>query len=301
MKTLAGIFLLVAISLAGPVTQGQQPVVVPYRMHAIQLHVRQLLPEGIEIREPAPPEILSSNAFYGIPHYLPAANLEPHIFEQTSRNDWVAWILFLSLGALALAQFLFSARMQQYFKASWGMRFFNQMERDGSFFNEALTYLLLFNYLSAMALLIIYTVSFLTGKSMILPHWHPALFFLLIFGLLILFYVIKGVVTSFIAWIFKTQNANSIYLKNVYLLNQITGIMVLPLVAYSIFNSTPGGLIVAWALIVLAGIVKVSRNMIIGHKQAGFSPYYIILYLCAVELAPLLIMIKAASGYLPQG
>ncbi len=246
-----------------------------------------------------PPKILSSSDFYGSPHHLPAASLEPQVFEQNSSNDWVAWILILSLGALALAQFLFSARMQQYFKASWAMRFFNQMERDGSFFNEALTYLLLFNYLSAMALLIIYSFSFLTGKSMILPHWHPALFFLLIFGLLILFYALKGLVTSFIAWIFKSQNANSIYLKNVYLLNQITGIMVLPLVTYSIYNNTPKGLIMAWVLIGLAGIVKVSRNMIIGHKQAGFSPYYIILYLCAVELAPLLIMIKAASKYLP--
>jgi hypothetical protein len=58
------------------------------------------------------------------------------------------------------------------------------------------------------------------------------------------------------------------------------------------YNPGTTGLYLAWALLVIINIAKMIRGAVIGYTQAGFSVYYLILYLCAIELAPLLIFAK---------
>lgn len=241
------------------------------------------------------PAVVSSNEYFGSSHLLTATELIPRHIEAENHNQWISWVMIFSLASLAMGRFLFPSRMEQSFKAIIGIRYFNQMEREGNLFNESLSYLLLFNYLAIMALLILQTLSAYGASAGIITHWQPVWLYLLVFGLLACYYAVKGIFTGFIAWVFRTHHANRNYLKNIHLFNHLTGIVLLPLVIFSAYNASQRGILLAWIVVLMIGLLKVRRNMIIGHKQAGFSAYYIILYLCAIELAPLLVLLKAAS------
>jgi hypothetical protein len=244
---------------------------------------------------PAP---VSSNEYYGSPHLLPLTSTEPIQLPAHQAFDWVIWVILLSLTMLALARFLFPARMQQYFKVILGMRFFNQMERDGTFFNETLNYLLLLNYLAAVALLITLSLFHFLEPGQPLEALHPVAVYLLVFAILGLFYPLKSLLTGFLAWVFKTQGLNSIYQKNLFLYNHLTGILLLPFVAYAAYQGAVLALYMGWGLVAAGVLLKVFRYIFVANRIGGFSGYYIILYLCGVELAPLLVIIKAASNYL---
>ena len=252
----------------------------------------------LEVTHPLP---VSSNEFYGSPHLLPITSPAPQQIRASQPFEWAIWVIMLALAALALARFLFPARMKQYFKVILGMRFFNQMERDGTFFNETLNYLLLLNYLATLALLITLSLFHFLVPGTTIDTLSPATIFLLMFALVTLFYPLKSMLTNFLAWVFKTQELNSVYQKNIFLYNHLTGILLLPVVAYAAFQDSAAALYVAWGLLITGVLLKVTRHIFVAYRYGGFSGYYIILYLCGVELAPLLVIIKAASNYLSAG
>ncbi len=242
-------------------------------------------------------QVLSSNAFYGSNHLLVAQGHTPLPLEPGLANDWILWVVALSLGVLAAARLLFPHRTRQFFGATLGGRHFNQMEREGNFFDESPAWLLFVNFLLMTALLI-YQTLLQTGYLDKTGRLSPFLVFLIILTLLLLYYPAKSLLTSFFAYVFGTGQANNAYTKNIFLFNNLAGIILLPVVVYNTYQPAESGLYFAWALLALINIAKILRGASIGLTQAGFSVYYLILYLCAIELAPLLIFAKAAGSYL---
>ena len=269
----------------------------PFQGFAFAAYDKGLLPaDTAEVfMGPAEAEISSSENFYGTPHLLPATGQAEPI-EKTESKAWLFWIIVLAFFLIALSRFYFRSRMQQFFRAAFANRHFSLMEKDGSFFNETVTYLLFLNFILVVSLLFFQTLNYTEAFSAI-GEPKPQLVFGIIFLLLLLFYPLKALFTGFLAWVFKTSRTNAVYLKNIFLFNQLTGLAVLPIVAYNIYNPTATGIILGWALVVAANLVKVIRGTFMGYNEAGFSVYYLILYLCAVEIAPLLVIIKAGINY----
>lgn len=244
---------------------------------------------------PAQPETSTSGEFYGNPHLLPASNdIKP--IEAAEKKDWLFWIITLSFFLIALSRYYFRSRMQQFFRAAFANRHFKLMEKEGNFFNETVTYLLFLNFVIVISLLLYQTLSFLQVRPLF-GEVHPIMVYGFIFLLFLGFYPLKALVTGFLAWVFKTHNANSAYLKNIFLFNQLTGLILLPIVAYSIYNPSATGITMAWIIAGIANLIKVIRGTAMGYNEARFSGYYLILYLCAVEIAPLLVIIKAGINY----
>lgn len=241
--------------------------------------------------------VLSSNTFYGSNHLLVVQGHTPIPLEPVPANDWILWVVMLSLGALAAARLMFPHRTRQFFGATLGGRHFSQMEREGNFFDESPAWLLFVNFLLMTALLI-YQTLLQTGYLDKTGRLSPFLIFLIILTALLLYFPIKSLLTSFFAWVFGTGQANNAYTKNIFLFNNLAGIIILPFVVYNTYHPAESGLYFAWALLALINIAKILRGASIGLTQAGFSVYYLILYLCAIELAPLLIFAKAAGSYL---
>lgn len=242
-------------------------------------------------------EKISSTDYFGSDHLLRAGSMNPVPLAKNPERDWMIWVVIVSLGALAFARLLFPNRARQFFNATLGGRHFNQMEREGNFFDESPAWLMFINFLIILALLV-YQTLLQTGFLENTETLSPLLVFLIIFGLLLLYYPVKSLVTSFFAWVFKTGQANNAYTKNIFLYNNLAGIIILPFVIYNAYNPGITGLYLAWAFLIIINMAKIIRGAAIGFTQAGFSVYYLILYLCAVELAPLLILAKAASNYL---
>jgi len=242
----------------------------------------------------------SSASFYGSPHLLSTRSVEPVQLAARPVYDWMIWILILSLGALSVSKLFYPHRSRQFLRATLGGRLFNQMERDGTLFNETPTWFLFGNFLIITSLLITQTLI-QTNLHRVTDNISPLLLFAMTLGVLILFLPVKGLLTGFFAWVFKTQQANNAYTKNIFLFNNLAGVILLPFVVYNAYTPSELGLFLSWIILLLINLVKFFRGAAIGYSQAGFSVYYLILYLCAFELAPLLIFIKAASRFLMPG
>lgn len=242
--------------------------------------------------------IQSSRVYYEAEHHLmPGNGLEPIARQEAAVSDWMLYVILVCFFSLALARFYFPGRVHMLVRAVFGLRFFLQVDKENMILSETASYLLKLNYLLCIALLIMQSLQF-AGVALPWPHLHPALIYAIVFLATVLFYVLKNLLVSYLGWLFNTKKAAKAYFNNIFVFNHVIGMLLLPLVFYQAFNPLSGAIIAAWALLLLFNLYKVTRGAILGHTHADFSVYYLFLYLCGVELAPLLILGKAASVYL---
>ncbi|GGB07862.1 DUF4271 domain-containing protein [Puia dinghuensis] len=116
-------------------------------------------------------------------------------------------------------------------------------------------------------------------------------------------YLVKFVVLKFVGWVFSISRATDIYIFVVFLVNKMLGIFLLPfliLITFSgpevreIFITISLAMVfVMWAYRALAGYRPV-------RSEIKLAPFYFFLYLCAFEVAPLLLIYKVLLTYLEK-
>ncbi|MBS1660932.1 MAG: DUF4271 domain-containing protein [Bacteroidetes bacterium] len=116
-------------------------------------------------------------------------------------------------------------------------------------------------------------------------------------------YLVKFVVLKFIGWVFSISRATDIYIFVVFLVNKMLGIFLLPFLIIITFSGETvreifitislAMVFVLWAYRMLAGYRPV-RN------EIKLTPFYFFLYLCAFEIAPLLLIYKVLLTYLEK-
>jgi hypothetical protein len=243
--------------------------------------------------------VAGSEAFYGSPHLLVSVH-DGLLHQDGMAAGWILVVILIAGLCIGLSRYFFAERVAQFFKASFAVHYFNQMEREGGLFNETVTYLMFLNYLLVFSLMLWVTMQlfgWVPAEDLIPP---PVLYLLLLLGAT-LFFLLKSLFLGFLSWVFNTRKATQGYLKNLFLFNQLKGLVLLPVVSVLVYHPTKTGLLTAWMLFAVAGLIKVARGALLGHRISGLSGYYLILYLCSIELAPLLVMLKAADKYILQG
>ncbi len=244
-------------------------------------------------------QAVSSTLFYGNRHQLTSDNKLKIITRESSMsNDWMLLVLLTGLFVSAVAWFFFPFLVRQSLHAVFNLRAFYSIVRESSFFGQTSTYLLYFNYLLVLTLIAYQSLH----QSDMVSEWqsdHPLNLFVTVFAVLFFFSALKYLFIGFLAWLFKTTEAGFTYLLNIFVFNNLSGLFFLPLAFYNAYTPSTSVIHAIWALFLLINIYRLIRGLVMGHKQSGFSLFYLILYLCAIELMPLLIMGKLVSIYLP--
>jgi len=130
--------------------------------------------------------------------------------------------------------------------------------------------------------------------------WVLYLYCMLLLGAI---YLVKFLVLKFIGWVFSISRATDIYVFIVFLVNKMLGIFLLPFLIMITFSG-PGireifitislaMVFVLWSYRVLAAYRPI-RN------EIKLTPFYFFLYLCAFEIAPLLLIYKVLFTYLEK-
>ncbi len=130
--------------------------------------------------------------------------------------------------------------------------------------------------------------------------WVLYLYCMLLLGSV---YLGKFLVLKFIGWVFSISRATDLYIFIVFLVNKMLGIFLLPFLIVIIFSShgirevfitiSLAMILVLWSYRVLAAYRPV-RN------EIKLTPFYFFLYLCAFEIAPLLLIYKVLLTYLEK-
>ena len=112
-----------------------------------------------------------------------------------------------------------------------------------------------------------------------------------------LLFSIKMIALKLLSNIFKTERPAYTYIFTIFLFNMIAGLLLLPIVILTAYAPVEyreillrSGLI----LLVLIFLYRIVRVFIIWSGQLRASIFYLFLYLCAFEIAPLLLIGKIA-------
>lgn len=224
------------------------------------------------------------------PHLLQSKYSFPE--ERTFVNtEWASILIVSCIILFAISQYGYVKRMQQIIKAFFTNRFFLQISRDVGLYTERASMLLFVSYLLAYSLFLFNVYKFYFP----IPAF-PSLNFIVYLKILIaviLFFILKTGLFRFSGYIFKASDETSDYVLNLYLFGQITGICLLPVIICTTYFNNSKSIIFAGALvIILLSLYRLFKGFVIALSKSKVSVYYIFLYLCTLEILPLVLLIK---------
>ena len=115
-----------------------------------------------------------------------------------------------------------------------------------------------------------------------------------IFGLSAI-YIIKFTGLKICGWLFNMQDAANSYIFIVFIINKMIGILLLPFLLLLAF--TPGdfylvGLTLSWCLVAGLLVYRIILTFGAVRNQVKVNPFHFFLYICAFEIAPLILIYK---------
>lgn len=116
----------------------------------------------------------------------------------------------------------------------------------------------------------------------------------------ICFYLLKHAILYFIGSIFPLQKPMHQYSFSINLSNALLGLALFPInVGISYSDGTPRDifLFIGFSIVAISYIFRILRGLWIGLPYLVTSPIHFFLYICAVEMAPVLILVKSLGVY----
>lgn len=224
-------------------------------------------------------------------HQLKQFNTHPQPTNKEN-TDWIFITLLLAYAAFIWVKVFYNKIFIQISQAFFNNRITNQIVRDENILVQKASVLLtIIFYL--VASLFIYQIS-------ILYDWNPDYVgtgfnrFLIFAFAISLIYTIKLLILKVVGHVFMVDKAIVIYIFNIFLINNLLGIALLPVLTFISFSHvyTEYAVYLAFVLIGGAFFYRLIRGCLIGLTYSRFSILYLFLYLCALEIAPLLVLIK---------
>jgi hypothetical protein len=123
------------------------------------------------------------------------------------------------------------------------------------------------------------------------------LVFLELLGIYIAFSALKISVIWLISVTFKNKETAKEYIQNILIYNLVLGILLLPVLLLIIYTYHELFLYVAGGLVLIMIFLRFIRGVAIGLSDSKFSLFHLFLYLCTLEILPLVIAAKFLSKY----
>jgi hypothetical protein len=115
----------------------------------------------------------------------------------------------------------------------------------------------------------------------------------------ILIYVVRHTVQQMIGFTFPFSTASNLHNYSLMIHNSILGVILLPLLIGLQFGpeSFEGVFIyIGISAVILTYVIRQAKGTLFALNITGFSIIYFFIYLCAVEIAPVLILLRDLSG-----
>ncbi len=204
--------------------------------------------------------------------------------------DWIILSFLACLIIFAWSHFFYFKRLRQIYRAPLSQRFLNILTKEGSLFKERVS----------MALSIVYIFTYCFFLVLIIKEWLPDIIsrfpeyqvFLACTAGFIVFWSLKISAIRFLGIVFKTMPTTHVYLQNVLSFSFITGLILLPLLILVLFLQSTILLYITLVIIVLMNFFRVMRGFFIGISLKKFSYLFLFVYLCSLEILPLLVILK---------
>ena len=213
-----------------------------------------------------------------------------------SNPDWLFLILIIVLGVLTYLRVFYRKNFFQIISACFNNNLTNQIVRDENLLMQRASVMLNVTF-SIIAASYIYLISIHYDWSLdgIGTGFIRFVFLALIVSAA---FTLKFFLLRFCAYLFNLGREMSTYIFNIFIINNLLGIALVPFVALILFGNWIDStvlIITAVSIIGIAWLYRIGRGILIAARYPDFSPVYLFLYLCALEIAPLLVLVKLVS------
>ena len=235
------------------------------------------------------------------PRLFSGHKLEPQHRSPQSYNkpnpDWFTIILFIVVFGFMWIRVFYLKILRQIINAFFSTSVTNQIVRDENILIQRASVMLsVLFYMVAALFLYQVSITFEWQSNWLTDGFSR----LIIFAFFIAFaYSVKMIVLKLMGYLLDIDRQVATYIFNIFLMNNVLGMFLLPVVMVIAYVYTPYSqtlLITALLVIGTTFLYRLVRGVFIGMSIPRFSIFYLILYLCAFEIAPLALIFKIASG-----
>jgi len=217
-----------------------------------------------------------------------------------SSKDYLFYLLFLLLLYFGLIKVLFEKYVNAFF-----LLFFRPSMRKQQIQEQ-----LLQTPLPSLLLNILFFISAGLYCSFLVNYYYapkqiefPFLFVFWGTSILIL-YLLKFSLLKLCGWVFNITKATETYIFIVFLVNKMTGILLLPFSIILAFSSNENinefAVTISLIMVCLLFIYRFSATYKQIRNQIKLSVFHFFIYLCAFEITPVVLIYKVLLAYLEK-
>jgi len=210
---------------------------------------------------------------------------------------WLFLYLMVLLGFFAWIRVYYGNIYAHTVQASTNFKVAARMFKDKSLLQNQLDNVLYASYFLSLA----YLLLFLEVKAGMFPYrLQGILLYLFNLALLMGVFLTRVVVMNLLGSLFNHLALFREYLYHTFIFNKLIGISILPLLLFVLYTRGVLQTVFIWITFSTLGVVLVMR--IIRGIEFSFkkdiSIFYMFLYLCALELVPLVLLYRWLEGAL---
>ena len=211
-------------------------------------------------------------------------------------NDGLFYLLIGVIGLVAFIKISFPKYFRNLFILFFQTSFRQKQTRDQ----------LLQDRLASLITNFIFLISISIFASLIAQRQHLIsldFWWLFLYSLAILttVYLGKYLFLRFAGWVFNENEAANLYLFVVFMVNKIIGVVLIPFLLILAFSAMPLVQIALTLSLLLIGAIFLYRYVVsLGTIRSSLkvNALHFFLYLCAVEVLPLLLMYKVLFNFI---
>ena len=223
-------------------------------------------------------------------HILHTSNLEA-IDKVSGSPDWILGVLLLIFAILAWVRVYHKKRLNQLFRAFLYKLHVQTLLRSNDSLITRVSVGLNAIYILTMTLFVYLLIQ---NFGISFPYSDSVNPFLTVLAIFIFLYPLKSLGLHFLGWVFHDSEKFTEYIFNVFLLNKILGLSLLPIVVLVSYFSSGQVLLLEIGMVTIAlfYLYRLFRGYAIGRATAKLSQFYIFLYLCTLEILPLVVITR---------
>jgi len=208
---------------------------------------------------------------------------------------WIPGILLLGIILVAFGRFFYPKRMSQILMAPFSRRNMNFLLKEGDIFRERITLALGLVYLLNFSVILFYANEIIFNKNPLFIN--PIRLYLLFILLIALFWLVKSGVIRLLDTVFQTHATTREYLVNMLVYNLFNGVVLLPLLLLFFYLPARSFFWISTGMIAIMFVLRFFRSFLIGLSLRKFSYLFLFVYLCTLEILPLLFLMKVVLNF----
>lgn len=223
-------------------------------------------------------------------HSLKPVHSSP-IFNAGKPSYWQGILLFIIFSIYVLIKISEPKKFLKIFASVFSLQEAKQLFREEFKLAKRISLFMGICFIMVIAFLIQITNNYF---GLILKEHSPIEQYLFFIMVLCITYFIKFLSNYALAFVTLNNELGKEYMFNVVVFSQTIGIILFPFIVCMQFSHYPTEWFLYPSLIICSGFyaLRMARGFIISGSEQNVGILYIFLYLCALEILPLLILIK---------